>query len=272
MNFTPRHFGWLKAPHPERDRMYAPRPELTRADSVRYDHLITAIRDQDATSSCVGHAGVEGCELLSAIEGHPIPKLSPAHAYWNARAVDGFQDEDGGAYIHSCVKALSTVGCCTELEFPLIEPEVKARWGAMTRDERDTYLAHRMRMRASMNAEMSGVKFADVEAQRITGGPEHVADALQLGHVPVIGIQVTSAFVFCNSDETIPAPKPGDVRSGGHALAVVGFDQNAGRFLVQNSWSTDWGMRGLGWLDAGWMSDREASDIHALVRMPKVTA
>ncbi|HMI91693.1 MAG TPA: hypothetical protein VK509_10045, partial [Polyangiales bacterium] len=93
MMSEPRHFGYLPDPFDARDRTLARRPGLTRVAEVRMDHLVTRIRNQGQTSSCVGHACVTGVELLHALEGRPVPNLSPAHAYWLGRAQDGFQDE-----------------------------------------------------------------------------------------------------------------------------------------------------------------------------------
>ena len=144
------------------------------------------------------------------------------------------------------MRALREVGCCTEHEWPLD--------------------VARINQRPPLNAEMSGIRFADVAFERVTGGPEHVLDALQLGHPVVFGVEVTSHFVACLSDDTIPAPKTTDVRSGGHCVLACGFDRGGARIRFLNSWSRDYGDNGFGWLDPGWFSDREASDIHALVR------
>lgn len=252
MTLNGRHFGWKKDRHDAHARTFARSPGLTRLESVRYDALIPKIRDQGPTSSCVGHACVNALELMAAIEGNPVPRLSPAHAYWLARAQDGFEHEDGGAFISSCVKALRQVGCCDEGEWPL-DPA-------------------RINVRPSLQAEMSGVKFADIESQRIDADPDAVADVLQLGHIPMLGVNVTTPFVFCHDNQPIPAPKPGDVRQGGHAFAVVGFVEYAKYFLIENSWGTSFGFGGLALVERDWFTDREASDVVAIVRVPRAEA
>lgn len=35
---------------------------------------------------------------------------------------------------------------------------------------------------------------------------------------------------------------------GGHAVAVVGYDDRAGALLLRNSWGADWGDQGHAWL------------------------
>jgi C1A family cysteine protease len=39
----------------------------------------------------------------------------------------------------------------------------------------------------------------------------------------------------------------GDVE-GGHAVSIVGYDDNQRAWLIRNSWSTDWGMNGFAWV------------------------
>jgi len=38
---------------------------------------------------------------------------------------------------------------------------------------------------------------------------------------------------------------------GGHCIAIVGYDDELGAWLVRNSWGTDWGMDGYAWVQYG---------------------
>jgi C1A family cysteine protease len=46
--------------------------------------------------------------------------------------------------------------------------------------------------------------------------------------------------------EFIPLPE-GDV-IGGHAIAIIGFDDGLKAFFIQNSWGKNWGLKGRAWL------------------------
>jgi C1A family cysteine protease len=248
---TPRRFGWRPNPPDTRDRLHARRHGMVRAEGRRFDGLIDHVRDQGNTSSCVGHACVGALELLYALEQRPISPRSPMHAYWSARARDKFQHEDAGAYIRSCLKVLRKRGVCSEATLPL--------------DDRDPQRGGTINARPPQAADNEAVTFADFSFEAVQGGAEGTIDTLQNGKPVVIGGDVTTAFVFCSSDETIPAPKPGDVRQGGHAWVLVGFDRHGERVLGWNSWGSTYGFGGLMWLDAEWCEDSNSSDKTALV-------
>jgi C1A family cysteine protease len=46
---------------------------------------------------------------------------------------------------------------------------------------------------------------------------------------------------------------------GGHAVLVVGFDDGQRRFIMRNSWGTDWGMRGYFTMPYAYLIDRQLS-------------
>lgn len=58
----------------------------------------------------------------------------------------------------------------------------------------------------------------------------------------VIGVTLYSSFNNYSSQRTgwITMPLPGETIIGGHAMLIVGFDQEKKLFLVRNSWGYDW--------------------------------
>ena len=77
-----------------------------------------------------------------------------------------------------------------------------------------------------------------------------IKEALAETENPVlIGMLVPRSF-FSATDvwQAAPAETP-EVNSGGHAMTIVGYDDNkyGGAFLIINSWSTKWGNGGYTW-------------------------
>ncbi len=258
---TPRGFGWRKDKPDIRDRLHARRHGLERIEGRRMDLLCHPILDQDYSSACCGHGVPAGLELLYAVVGRPIVQLSPWDAYRAGRAVDGFNHEDGGAYPRSTLHALQRRGVCPLTSYVITPEQLREDAGKPEPEKRINH-------RPPQAAENEAITFADFSYERVVGGAEGVLDALQVGHPVVIGAQVTSTFVASSSNETIPAPKRGDVIAGGHCWLLCGFDMGGARIRARNSWGVDWSDHGYCWLDPMWCEGEGANDLWALTALP----
>jgi len=80
-------------------------------------------------------------------------------------------------------------------------------------------------------------------SRRGTALVEDVRALLFTAALPVvIGLPLYPSFNNANSRRTgrVPVPLPGERPVGGHAMLVVGADDQKRVFLVRNSWSTSW--------------------------------
>ena len=70
----------------------------------------------------------------------------------------------------------------------------------------------------------------------------------------------------------IPFPGSGDTLEGGHAILAVGYDDNKkigsanGALLIRNSWGTQWGDKGYGWLPYAYVEQGLADDFWSMVK------
>jgi C1A family cysteine protease len=95
----------------------------------------------------------------------------------------------------------------------------------------------------------------------------------------MFGFTVYSSIWDVSDSGKIPYPTPRERREGGHAVVAVGYDdkmkiknrndggrQTTGALLIRNSWGTNWGEGGYGWLPYDYVLDRLAVDWWSLLR------
>lgn len=73
-----------------------------------------------------------------------------------------------------------------------------------------------------------------------------------------------------SSSGDIPFPGDNEQINGGHAVMGVGYNDNAGRLLIRNSWGTGWGQGGYGTLPYEYVERGLASDFWALANLDYV--
>jgi len=77
---------------------------------------------------------------------------------------------------------------------------------------------------------------------------QRVQKSLAEGNPVIIGMIVTRSF-YSAGEQWIPKETPQN-SLGGHAMAVIGYDNNkfGGAFEIQNSWGQNWGNKGYTWV------------------------
>jgi len=102
---------------------------------------------------------------------------------------------------------------------------------------------------------------------------------LAAGLPSMFGFTVYSSYTQAVTSGKIPYPTPGEKINGGHAIMVVGYDDNmkikntnagaketTGALLIRNSWGTGWGMAGYGWLPYEYVLKGLATDWWSLIK------
>ncbi len=65
----------------------------------------------------------------------------------------------------------------------------------------------------------------------------------------------------------MPLPQPQEAMLGGHAIAIVGYDDSKQMFTFQNSWGSSWGDKGFGYLPYSYLTNPQLSSDFWTVRM-----
>lgn len=182
---------------------------------------------QGAQSSCVGwalgYAARSYYHRQGQQSGHPVPEpFSPSFVYNQTKE----SSCASGSSISSGLQLLEKVGIVGVSEFPY-DPEDCSR--QPTTDQ-------------LLRAQQYRIKgWARVE----TGQVEAIKGELALGNPVVVGLWISPSFYRIKNG--IYADVDADIR-GGHALVVVGYDDQLGAFKLMNSWGENWGERGFGWI------------------------
>lgn len=237
-----RFYGWKKGikylNHPKCS--FEVHPNLTNITSVDLRNLCPAIYDQGALGSCSANAlgfAFHFCELKQT---QPLPFIpSRLFLYYNERVIDGDPTQDTGAEIHDGVTSLNTTGVCPENEwdYNISQFTVKPPQNCYT-----DALNHRIIQYSAVNQDLTQIKQVLVDGYPVVFG-FLVYESFQSEQVAKTGI--------------VPMPQQDEKVVGGHAVAIVGYDDSKQVFIVRNSWGTGWGDQGYFYMPYAYVSNQD---------------
>jgi len=188
------------------------------------------IVDQGQLGSCTANAIVSGLREYLLEQKAAWVALSWLFLYWEERNLEGTVNEDSGAEIRDGMKVLNQIGVCPEADWPY-------DISTFTNPPTD-----------KMVTDAATYKVA--EYHRITSLAQLKA-ALAEGLLVVIGIEVYESFESDDVASSGVVPMPDTTKEqdlGGHAVLVVGYDDEKGQLIVRNSWGITWGDLGYFYL------------------------
>jgi C1A family cysteine protease len=216
-------------------------------DSMDLRPWCPPIEDQEALGSCTAQAAVAMVEYFErrAFANHIdasrlfLYKVTRNLLHWTG---------DTGAYLRTTMGALTLFGVPPEEYWPYEIADFDEEPPAFTYAFAQSY---------------QSISYYRLDPPE-TSKPElleRIKTNLAAGLPSMFGFTVYSSIAQAAETGEIPYPTPGEGRVGGHAVVAIGYDESlkientnqegaetTGALLIRNSWGTDWGSEGYGWL------------------------
>jgi C1A family cysteine protease len=212
-----------------RDHIYQMAPMAVMPTRVDLRQYCSPIEDQGALGSCTGNAIAGQIELINRKKNSKTHDVSRLFIYYEERVLEGSVRWDAGAYIRDGIKVCYTKGAPLESLWPYNQ----TKWAT-----KPVQAAYTDALKRKVTGYQRCTNFAAVK------------NAVAAGNPVVIGFTVYDSFESGNwwyTTGMMPYPNTSTEQVlGGHAVTIVGYDDNlgGGRFIVRNSWGTGWGDQG----------------------------
>lgn len=190
----------------------------------------TPVRDQGSLGACTAFALCACLELRGTIV------TSPLFLYFRERLLEGDPLQDQGASLASGTQVIKTTGVCLETLWPYIQ----SKYAASPPPQAYSDASNRQCKKTK------ALQPGEIKSQLADGVPV------------VVGILCYASFESVAVQETGVVPMPDTANEpslGGHAIALVGYDDDAGVFLAKNSWGANWGDGGYLTIPYGYIYD-----------------
>jgi C1A family cysteine protease len=221
-------YGWNPDIPDGRDLMYAAPAQVVTKLPPKVDlrQQCPEVYDQGQLGSCTANAIGAALEFDQMKQKEEAFAPSRLFIYYNERDIEGTVDSDSGAQIRDGVKSVSKQGAPPETEWP--------------------YDITKFRDKPSQPVYDHAQEHQAILYQRLTPTLGQLKGCLATEFPFVFGFVVYESFESQEVASTgeAPLPKAGEQQLGGHAVLAVGYDEDQQRFIIRNSWGSNWGMGG----------------------------
>jgi C1A family cysteine protease len=233
-------------------------------EAVDLRQWCSPIEDQKDLGSCTANAGVGLVEFFERKAAGKHIDASRLFLYKTTRNLMGWTG-DTGAFLRDTMKAMVLFGVPPEKHWPYRISKFEKEPSAFCYAFAQNYQAieyYRLDPPGTSREELV----------------ERIWANLAGGLPAMFGFTVYTSMNQAGDDGAIPYPADNENIDGGHAVVAVGYDDNreitntnddvttTGAFLIRNSWGTDWGDEGYGWLPYDYVYAGLADDWWSLIK------
>lgn len=213
--------------------------DLRKASPV----VLSKVEDQGDIGSCTANSSTSVFETLYLKANKPETNMSRLFLYyatrvWTEKTAPG---DDSGCQIRNVMRTLAQYGVCFEKTWPydvprfLQEPPQQAKTEAT---QHTVIFYYRL-------PNLNSIKQCLVQGFPVVGGfsvPENMESD------------------ECAQTGVVKYPSPTEDFVGGHAVMFVGHNDDTSQLTFQNSWSSEWGDKGFGYLPYQFVTTGLATD------------
>lgn len=243
-----RRYGWKRDLHDPDDHMLRFSSPSSLPNKIDLRNKFPPVWNQETLGCCTAESvsGAYMYDFMKEIQNQFTPSV--LFLYYNTRVIEHTQDSDSGATIRDTVKSIAQSGICPDDIWPF-DP-------------------NKFNVKPPVSAYTSAQQHKVLKYSRLRQEEAQIEGALAEGYPVCFGIMVYSSFESRRTTETGEVSIPESNKEsllGGHAIVMVGYDKEKRVFIFRNSWGSDWGDKGYGYIPYDYVLDKSlASDFWVL--------
>ena len=213
--------------------------------------FFSPVEDQRSLGSCTANAAASLIEYMQKRAKGVHVDVSRLFLYKVTRKLMG-EVGDTGAYLRDTMKAMRLFGALPEEYWPY---------------DTVTYEAEPTAYQYAIAGNFKSVSYFRVDQ----GGLNSTDLMLEIKSRIFKKLPLMFGFTCFSSlntaiDGNIPFPTSNERVIGGHAVALIGYNDERKAFKIRNSWGTQWGDKGYGYLPYEYLNQGLMTDIWGIIK------